>query len=322
MRGGFRIWWVLGWVVTVAGCSNPFEPYNHLAGFRMLAVRAEPPDLAPSSTATLSALLFVPDQRPVSYDWSWCPFTAGPEQGYACAFTRDELQKAVDQRLGPGAVTIPQYALGATSTVTYAYTLPPALYQGICQASASMMLPSFVTLPDCAAAFPINIELKVKTGTQAINAVKQVNLKYDAGAPRNSNPRIASAYVASKDKSSPPMLLDPANPPVLQRNVQYQLSLTILDSQSETYIDNTLTPPGPARETLVITWFVEAGTTDKTRTVYAPGSLALDTASVNLWTTPKAVDYPKDHVRLFFVIRDGREGVGWLVREVLLEDGT
>ena len=112
---GFGI--VLG-ALCGSGCSNNFDPYDKLITFRVLGVRAEPPEVAPGKSATLSALTYVPTATAthVQYAWSWCPFMNGADQGYSCAVTHDQLQMIVDQNLGQGTLVVPPYELGTTAT--------------------------------------------------------------------------------------------------------------------------------------------------------------------------------------------------------------
>src|SRR5687767_15992619 len=86
--------------LCVFACGDELTPYNQLEGLRVLAVAAEPPELTPTATAAVSALVYrAPELLEPTFAWSWCPLTAGPNAGYACALTRDDLQAEVDRAI-------------------------------------------------------------------------------------------------------------------------------------------------------------------------------------------------------------------------------
>ena len=73
-----------------------------------------------------------------------------------------------------------------------------------------------------------------------------------------------------------------------------------------------------------ITWFIEGGDSDATRTGYLPQEDDSDAAWTRArtleWTTPKTVDFERDTARLYLVIRDGRQGQSFITRTVKLEE--
>jgi hypothetical protein len=309
-----------------AACSGKFEPYYRLESFRVLGVQAEPPCLAPNGSTKISALTYVPPGgSSVQYKWSWCPFTAGSEQGYACAVTQDQLQQAVDKQLGRGTIKIPSFELGTSSTATYLYNLSPAFYMGVCGALSMQNVPKGLLPPNCTSQFPIWIRLETASGSDAIVAEKTINLEYDASAANNKNPVLDGATYTLKDLPATPLPIDPGQtPPKLMRNTQYQLVLLAKDSISETYLapsDQDAGPPVEKHEIISITWFVQGGSLDKTRTGFIYGETpSFSDALNNVWRTPKKVDYPDAAVHLAFVVRDSRGGTGWIERDVMLGD--
>src|SRR5262249_14432468 len=56
----------------LAGCTASFDPPSFVAGLRVLAVKAEPPEVAPGETTTLTALDVDTDGRAIAISWSRC----------------------------------------------------------------------------------------------------------------------------------------------------------------------------------------------------------------------------------------------------------
>jgi hypothetical protein len=306
---------ILSGAVLLASCSNSFDPYNKLIGFRVLAVKAEPPDLAPAQTSSVSVLTYDDVEEPTAFSWSWCPFANGVDQGYSCAVTHDQIVKAT-------GVPLPSFDLGSGPTARFEYPLQPFVLHGICDALLGMKIPNYTAIPDCTSSFPINIQLVASAGKTTISAIKPINLTYTATAPRNANPQILGAAISlGSDMSHTPIM---GELPTLQRNTAYRLELSIPDSASETFlaVPDSGGAPIAKRETLVITWLVQGGSLDKTRTDFIDGTVSLADASVNTWTTPKTVDYSASSVRFDFVIRDGRGGIGWFSKSVQLQQDS
>ncbi|MCK6547975.1 hypothetical protein L6R52_19145 [Myxococcota bacterium] len=306
----------------LAGCADDFDPFNELNSFRVLAVRADQNYLGAGESTAIVPLTFAPGTEAVTYAWEWCPVTAGQDREYTCAVTQAQLQQAVDQAIGPGVVTVPPLELGTTSSVSFSYDLPPALFQGLCDALRQLDLPSFVPTIDCEQHFPITVRLVATQGAERVVAVKELRLLYDAAAPRNANPFLGELSYRLKDEPrSAAKVIDPAAPPTLTRDREYTFSVAIPGEAAESYQtlpDSGMPPLVTKREVLVTTWFVTGGETDSIRTTFIDGEISLEEAGENVVTTPKKVDYTPDTLGLVLVIRDGRGGMDWLEREVKL----
>src|ERR1700744_3966841 len=82
-------------LAAIASCSDPLTPDYGLDSSRILAVRANPPDLVPGGSVVLDALVFVPSPTDnVTYEWSWC---GAVDANLDCA----EPATALDQQLTP-----------------------------------------------------------------------------------------------------------------------------------------------------------------------------------------------------------------------------
>jgi hypothetical protein len=275
--------------LLLAACGQDFTPYSEIDRLRVLAVGADRPWLRFSETASISALVVKAkdDDTPLSYEWSWCPLTAGNDRAYECAFSEDELQQQIDGVVGPGVIDVPPYALGTTATVTFAYDLSPLLFRGLCEAIGMQTLPDFVSVPECMGTFPITIRMKVADEDEEVIAIKELELVYDdAIAEVNTNPILGEARAFSSTITTDGLL-------ELDRDMDVDLSLEVIT---------------PEEEEIVVSWFVEAGELDTGRT----------NDQDNVWHTPREPDWPDPTARLFFVVRDNRRGVSWMERTVTL----
>jgi hypothetical protein len=64
---------LLSGILVALGCAGDFEPDWRLMNARVLALQADPPQPQFGGTATLRALLYLPEDETPSYHWSWCP---------------------------------------------------------------------------------------------------------------------------------------------------------------------------------------------------------------------------------------------------------
>ena len=63
-----------------AACGNSFDKAEYVNGLRVLAVKAEPPEVAPGQSTQLSVLAVDTANRPVTLTWAAC--TLYPKAGY------------------------------------------------------------------------------------------------------------------------------------------------------------------------------------------------------------------------------------------------
>jgi hypothetical protein len=206
-----------------AGCAGEMlESAKTVSKLRILAVRAEPPDLAPGETVTLDALVVDPRHdrciepvgagsgapadctspavvgSPTLY-WELCLFDEGANNLYRCG-TIPDLPSEVSRR---------DLGTGATASIAYNAIVPaPSFIEQACSQLASADLPDFVELPSCRRGLPVTIRLTaIAAGADLAGrttdqfcldepadceiAKKSLTLLLpDKVAERNSNPRI------------------------------------------------------------------------------------------------------------------------------------
>ncbi|MBK8010385.1 MAG: hypothetical protein IPK13_03495 [Deltaproteobacteria bacterium] len=299
---------------SLTACNDEFTPYNEVEGFRLLAMAADPPWLGANESAKLSALVVAdPTEADVRYRWSWCPLTTGQVGGYTCAVSHDELQAAVDDAIGVGVVDVPPFEFATTATASFTYSLSPLVLRGVCAYLAEGDIPDFVSVPECGEHYPLTIRLEVTSGNQTIVGIKSLPLILEGDA-RNKNPEARGLTASVATSTGTPLTEDGSA--VLRRGVEYDLELDIDEGAAET-LTSTSTQE---RERLVVTWFVSAGETDRTRTSFLEGQIPFEQTKKNKWKLPTAVNDDAETARIWIVIRDGRQGTSWLTRSVKLKD--
>ncbi|MCG8424529.1 MAG: hypothetical protein MJE77_42085 [Proteobacteria bacterium] len=306
-------------VFALGGCADELAAYNELSEFRVLALRSSQPVLAPDAVATVEPLVFVPGETAVSYAWSWCPLPAEEDGDLRCAIAHEDLAATVRKHAGTSEITVPAYDLGSADSVQFGHFLPAQSLAAICYELAQKGISRPLELPDCEVGMPFVITLRAESGT-AVTAAKELVLLASEPQALNQNPLIRGVSVAAVDDSAGTPMTMPADQPIpLAQETEYELILDIAPDSVERYrpVKDSQDSPAPTEraEQLAITWFVEGGETEFTRTSFIEGESDLDTASRNQWTTPAQ----SGNAELHFVIRDDRGGLNWLSRQAVIE---
>jgi hypothetical protein len=299
--------------LSAGGCTEDFPPFNRLDSLRVLAIQSEPAAPLTGQTATLTPLVFTPIADPsLTYQWSWCPAPGPAASGRRCLITEDELAAL----LGPG-VPFPPFDLGAAPTAMLEAGLPPALLAAVCGGAVAN-----VPRPNCAGGFPVQVSLTVRTDTDQVDAVVTARWRFDeATQAPNTNPSVDSLTATLAGGQAQPItdtLVDDTI--TIPRDVETEIDAVVAREASETYdgLDDA-DIPATLRERLFITWFVETGHTDDTRTSYIPDATPFEDMLRNAWAPEADRLYPRDDARLFVVLHDNRGGVGWRSGIVRLE---
>jgi len=211
----------------LAGCAaEMLESQSTLSKLRVLAVRAEPPELAPGETVELDALVVDPRHDrcldavvagsgapadcispevvgPPTLYWELCLFDEGANNLYRCA-TIPGLPPELSRR---------DLGTGATASIAYAAIVPaPSFIEQACASLASADAPDFVEIPSCRRGLPVTIRLTaIAAGANLAGrttdqfcleqpadceiAKKSLTLLLpDRVAERNNNPRIEGLF--------------------------------------------------------------------------------------------------------------------------------
>lgn len=292
-------------VAAAAGCADEFDPYEDVRTPRLLAIAADPPTVAPGDSVAFSTLV---TEAGATHRWSWCPLVGSGAEGYPCLVEQAQVQAAVDQALGPGQVTVPDFDLGTGDTASLEHAIPPEVWIGLCEALSDGALPPGIPLPACEDGFDVAVRVDVTMGQTVITGTRELRLLFDGAVGVNRAP-VATGLVAIHPDTGAEIAIADAGTATLERGVEYGLRLDLADDQAETV--------GSEVEKLRISWFHQGGEIDRSAT----GSNATTTlaeARENDWLTPLAEDWPETTARLFLVVRDDRGGTSWLLRSVEL----
>jgi hypothetical protein len=79
--------------LVVTGCTNDFAPQSDLLGLRVLALVADPLELAPGQPVTIRPKDYVPPGASIAAQrWTFCPLSAGSVTAYACAVPQCQVE--------------------------------------------------------------------------------------------------------------------------------------------------------------------------------------------------------------------------------------
>ncbi len=298
----------LGLVCLLAAVAcDGGHPYSTLDKTRLLAVRADLPDLAPGEVATLDALVYSPKDKEISYQWGWCPWTMGSNFGFECLLTQEDLDQV--------GLPLPSLDLGTEPVAAFPYPGPAELVQGLCESFLDGIPPaSRKNFPDCNERMPITITLTVSDGKDDIVAVKEIDLVVDPTLDLNRNPILVN--LAAEKGSETFEMVDGAT---FTANKDYDLQLEIEEGSDQIYLgESPEGEPMDRSELLLFTWFYSKGELDNGRTGTVDLGAGLNKALKNIWTTPKKAQ----DVDFIVVARDDRGGVDWLIRNVDVVGGA
>jgi hypothetical protein len=300
-----RALFAAGALSLLCACERPFNPYNRLTGFRVLALIADPPTPAPGETSTLSALAYLPGAGVgtalpgLVYAWSLCLDPGSADAGFPCAAPLD---------------------LGSDATATFVHAIDPTILAQACAGAGAMPAPF-----DCEGGFPAQIKLTV-TSTRGVAdtivAVSDIRLRFDAATSANLRPTVDALAVVKDGVDVALATPDSGGDPVitLARNAESAIKAVVPAAASESYLGrNDDLQPALVHERLTFTWFVETGTTEQEHTGYLEGAGTLARNLTNKWTPGLSKDFPGNRAHLIVVARDNRGGVGWRAGLVGLE---
>jgi hypothetical protein len=295
------------------------DRYEELDRLRVLAIRAEPADLAVGETTTLNADTYEPAGRELSYEWSWCPSRGDGDLAFECNIPEADLQQAWTAAGLDGEA--PSYDLGSDSEAQFTHALAPSLVASLCGSSDV----DERVKAACFAQLGASIQLKVRSSNAELTVIKALTLLGDegAGAARNSNP-VADFALTVRDNDGD-VVVDSDQP--LRAGHRYTIAASVDDSVAELFTPRPVagaTKPVERRETLVMSWFVTVGELaapkgvdddgigdDRARTTFVDGSNRIEDLRKNGWKLPLTAG-PNAELRV--VLRDERGGVGWTAR--------
>lgn len=275
-----------------AACANKFDPAAYVNGLRLLAVKAEPPDLPPGATTTLTATAVNPGGATPTVEWDACLLPPPPAAGQAVN------QDCIGLDGGSALVSF-----GSGPTVTA--TMPPI--------SLDM-----AGLPDQTNG--VYLQVRQRLAADGKQLVGFYGLRIYLGPllpnPPNRNPAFTGVYsVPAVDAGAADLVpLDEANPPTVDANGQVLLRALLTPDSQESFLvfdgDPRTTPPRTVTEKVRMHWFATAGTfSNEVTGVDKPDTLL---------TLDKHLPPSGSTIDLWVVARDDRGGIDVIHRALVL----
>jgi hypothetical protein len=212
-------------LLGLGGCQSFSDPpVSFVAGLRVLGIQAEPPQIAPGASTTVTALVVDTNGGAPAASWSQCllPPLPGLTVNTDCV---DGTAGADLQPIGDG--------------LTISFVMP--------QVTATSL-----GAPDATDGVYLPLLAAVSASPQALTAVYRLRLADATTA--NTNPTIADVF--SVDAAGTMSALDAAAPTVVHSGGALSLTVTFTPDSAQSYVapDGTVTT-----ETLTTSWFCTAG---------------------------------------------------------------
>ena len=267
------------------GCSNNFDPQSLVESLRLIAVTADPPDIPPGATSTLTATWANPGGAAPTFSWAECLDPPSPTSGDinpACA--------ANDM----GASFVP--LAGDTATITV--TMPT-------------LTMTELGLPDPSGGFYLPVRAIMTAGNQNLTAFYRLRYFFGAMSPNppNQNPTLMDVYTIPEADAgaAEQTTLGPDDSPEVHAGDKLHLRAVLTDDSQEMYID-MLQGTKPITEIVTISWYTTAGTFNHDVTGQAEPDTTL--------TFDKHLPSSGSTVQLWIVAQDERGGTNVMQRQL------
>lgn len=310
---------MLGWIALVAGCSADLPPSDLVDKLRLLAVRADPPEVQPGQASALDTLTVYPGGfdgggPQVSYLWLACREAEGAQAPTACGVSAQGNGGAgtfdsdggtlADCAAEPDAVLC---LIGAGAGVSYTPTAA-ALGGGD---TGEVILTVVVADEQAGGAVGCAITASANGGApgdpdHCVIALKRLTVSHSS-AP-NANPSLSLLALGGLSLADGSAAWSPGGAAV-------DIAAVRGPSSDQQKSDGTY-------EALTLAWFTTAGSFDASRTSFQPSdcdaTCMMTEPPVTIdahWTPPAAADAahqtPTGTVQFWAVLRDDRGGVSW-----------
>ncbi len=300
-------------LALVGGCSGDLPPESRVDKLRLLAVRAEPPEVMPGMPSALDTLTVLPPAAAapsLTYLWMACLENSGASSPNACGVS-------VGGNGGPSTfdAPLPDCATAPSSNLCRIATTPTASYTPSDAASGGqVILTVIVADPTAGGAMQCAIDAAGNGGAptnpdHCIVALKRLTVG-DNPSP-NHNPTLDALLFDGVPAASDPIAL-----PMIGSTTAVTLDTRRTPGSAEIHSDGTV-------EDLLLSWYDTAGTLGTTSTEFRPADCD-DTCmksdppadSSSSWTAPDASDAaqfaPSGEIDFWVVVRDDRGGIGWI----------
>ncbi len=296
--------------VLLVGCSSDLPSASFIDKLRVLAIQAEPPEVAPGTTTLARALIVepiikAPDVKAVDAFWLACKSAPGALQATPCAVDQTTLPPLCSADAS-GAACI----LGKGPEVSYT---PDASSLGT-DGKGEVLLT--LVAADNGPAENCLLDIQKNGGTpqdpdRCVVAFKRLVVNGNAGATFNQNPGLTSLAL---------------NDAPLDGTARFATDGSTLTLKLPRADGSAELESGGNYEALSVSWFTTSGKIDGSRSQFdVPGCAAASDCpmkepsaqSTTHWITPSADQLGKTaeasgEVHFWAVARDDRGGVSWL----------
>jgi len=338
-------------LLLLVGCGNELPPASRVEKLRVLAVRAEPPEVEPGTTSALTVLAVEPlvlelDAAPppsaLSFVWLACTIPQGATELAPCGVTA----AAPLPGASTGQATIPPFckdapgsSLCVIGTDEQASFTPAASLVGDTRSTQLLVSVTVSDAPDgaigCllatanAGGMPQNPNHCVLALKRLVVTDRSEKLSDGSDPALNQNPPPLGNFFLSDVAGQNFSLVGgaPFAPSPTDDAKGYVIDATLApgSAEIETTFDKNGNVSGSAYESLTVAFFATAGKFDGSRAAFLPAGCAtqqdcpaqapLPDANT-IWTpptAPKLAPYTTDGtVRFWAVLRDDRGGVSWV----------
>jgi len=262
-------------LALLAACEKSFEPASYVQGVRVLAIKAEPAEVAPGGTTTLTALAVDTNGGLLTATWEAC--TEPPLVGYGAINSA-----CLSQDAAPFLVPL-------GTELSLAATLP-------------LVAPSDFAPPDASGGLYLPIRVRVQSKNERVDAA--FHLRLAQGGTPNHNPTLTGVLVIPAQGD--PIPLDEATPFAVHAGDRITMRATFSEDSAESY---TLMVPGNTQtvtELLRVSWFATAGSwTEEVTGLAKPNTV---------WRADVHFPPAGTTIDVYVVGRDERGGVDFLHR--------
>jgi len=286
---------------AVAGCKPDFgNPASLVTERRILAVKAEPPEVRAGDTATFRALVVSPDGTEASpaVDWSLCvapkPLDENNIVTSACVDGSNDSLQGFGSATNDATATVPLKACSLFGSDPPPQAAgQPALRPRDPDVTGGYYQPLKLVAGDATAFALERITCSVTSGGAAIS------IEYAMTYKANQNPAL-TPLSATVDGAAADLGALPAG-----RDVDFDIGWDAAKVESFPVFDLVSQTLVTKREAMRVSWFASSGSFLHEVTGRDDKDMATDTT--NRWTAPKT----PGPVHLWAVLRDSRGGIDY-----------
>jgi len=260
-------------------CNKSFTPASYVQGLRVLAVKADLPEVAPGATTTFTVLAVDTSGAPIQVSW------------WAC--TEPEL-------VGTGPInpacfnTTPEpFLLGLGNGLSLSAIVP-------------LVTPSDFGPPDASGGLYLPVILHASSASGRVDAA--YGLRLAQGEAPNQNPKLTGVYLVPSTGAPTP--IDGETPFPVHAGDALTLQAQFTGDSAETYAGGP-GQPATLTEILSASWFATAGSFSEDVTGFPKPN--------TVWTADEGLPPVGGTIDLWVVGRDNRGGTDWLHLGLVLQ---